>query len=506
MRAPHVSASPEIAAAAAPPHLARDMSLLGLIATAFGAMVGIGINILPFVLQRSQPGIQDWVPAAYIVAAVPAGLAALCYALLASAMPRAGGSYVNATRALNPFVGFLASFAQWFGLSIGLGVVAYLFVPMLRDLLAAAGFTAIAPALDGGVVRVVLALAAMWAAWAVNVVGVKSYQQTIVVMAAITIVGPIIMTIAGALHTQADFQAAVAARGLVVDTTTALPPFTWTAFFGGCVVLFSSFIGFDAVAQAGGEARQSRDLARSILIAIGVIALYYIVFTWAVYHAVPWSHIYRESLVHDISAPGLLALLLPRWMGVLILLAVTVAILKVIPAVMLANSRMLYAFSADRIFPEALSRVHPRYRTPHHALTATALLGTVSVIGCRAAGDFFLGVDILVISMLFNFVLMAAAVLTFPSVNPALYTRVRFMRSRAVQIVVASAAILTLGALLAVQVAADLRSTQPWYLRSLPQWLIVMALGALVFGAFWRRLTRQGIDPRVDIFGDLPAE
>src|SRR3954471_4174220 len=113
-----------------PVHLAREISLLGLVATAFGAMIGIGINILPFMLQRSQPGVGGLVPVAYLVAAVPAMLAALCYALLASAMPRAGGSYVNATRALNPFVGFLASFAQWFGLSIGMGVVAWLMVPM----------------------------------------------------------------------------------------------------------------------------------------------------------------------------------------------------------------------------------------------------------------------------------------------------------------------------------------------------------------------------------------
>lgn len=483
------------------------MSLLGLIATAFGAMIGIGINILPFMVQRSQPGVGDYVPLAYLVAAVPACLAALCYALLASAMPRAGGGYVNATRALDPFVGFLASFAQWFGLSIGMGVVAYLMVPMLRDLLATAGLTTIAPALDRAIFRVPLALAAMWFAWWVNVIGVKSYQRTVIIMAAITIVGPIIMTIAGALFTHSDFEAALVVQGLPPSSSDApIQPFTATAFWGACVVLFSSFIGFDAVSQAGGEARQTRDLAPSILISIGVITIYYIVFTWAVYHAVPWQYIYRESLVHDISAPGLLSLLLPRWVGLTILLAVTIAILKVIPAVMLANSRMLYAFSADRVFPEPLSRIHPRYRTPHVALTVTAILGSASVIGCQVGGDFFLGVDILVMSMLFNYFLMAGAVLTFPRVNPALYSRVRFMRSRGLQVIVASAAMVALGVLLVVQVMADWRSTQPWYLRSTPEWLIVMAAGSIVFARFWARLKQQGIDPRVEIFGELPAE
>ena len=52
-------------------HLRRDLSLLGLVATAVAAMVGVGVNILPFMVQRSQPGIGAWVPLAYVVAAVP---------------------------------------------------------------------------------------------------------------------------------------------------------------------------------------------------------------------------------------------------------------------------------------------------------------------------------------------------------------------------------------------------------------------------------------------------
>jgi hypothetical protein len=45
-----------------------------------------------------------------------------------------GGSYVYASRGLNPYLGFVASFSQWFGLSIVIGVVAYVTVPFLRDI------------------------------------------------------------------------------------------------------------------------------------------------------------------------------------------------------------------------------------------------------------------------------------------------------------------------------------------------------------------------------------
>jgi len=86
-------------------------------------MVGAGINIVPFALQRSVPGIGDWVLVAYGIAAVPAVLAALCYAMLGSAMPRAGGSYIYASRAIGPYTGYVASFSQWFGLCMALAVV-----------------------------------------------------------------------------------------------------------------------------------------------------------------------------------------------------------------------------------------------------------------------------------------------------------------------------------------------------------------------------------------------
>jgi amino acid transporter len=75
------------------PRLACEMGLLGLTATGVCSMVGAGINVIPFMIQRNVPGIADDVLQAYAFAAVPAILAGLAYAILASAMPRAGGSY-----------------------------------------------------------------------------------------------------------------------------------------------------------------------------------------------------------------------------------------------------------------------------------------------------------------------------------------------------------------------------------------------------------------------------
>lgn len=469
-------------------------------------MVGVGVNILPFMVQRSQPGIGNWVPLAYLVAAVPAVLAAFCYAALVSAMPRAGGSYVNVSRALNPFAGFIASFSQWFGLCMAMGVVAYLLVPVIRDLLVVAGYVNAAASLDRMGPRLAVSLISIWLAWLVNLLGIRLYERSVVLMAGLTMVAPIIMTAAGFLNTPLTAGMKLQAASTVSLPGVALPRVTLVGFLGTAVILFSSFIGFDAVAQAAGEARRPGDLARAIMIAIGGVTVYYVCFTWSVYHAIPAEHIYRVSLVHDVSAPGLMAPLLPRWLSLTILASVAVAILKVLPALTMANSRTLYAFSADGILPRAFSRLDSRFRTPPYALTATAVVASLCVLGCNLARDFFLGVDLLVASMLVNFLLTSVALLTFPAVNPELHKRITFLESRSSQVVVAVTAILLLGALLVVQVVGDLSSASPWYLKSTTSWMIAMSAACILFWRFWRRLTRMGLDPKAQIFGELPPE
>jgi amino acid transporter len=486
--------------------LRRDLSLLGLVATAVAAMVGVGVNILPFMVQRSQPGIGAWVPLAYVVAAVPAVLAALCYSVLVSAMPRAGGSYVNVSRALNPLAGFVASFSQWFGLCMAMGVVAYFLVPVLRDLLSVAGFSGIAAILDSTWPRMAVSLLALWLAWLLNLLGVRLYERSVVLMALVTIVAPIIMTVTGFRYSPSEFLAKLHTSGAAMPPAVSLPPLTPARFLETAVVLFSSFIGFDAVAQAGGEARRPTDLARAILIAIAGVTAYYVCFTWSVYHVIPPAYVYASALVHDISAPGLMIPLLPAWLGLAILGSVAVAILKVLPAVMLGNSRTLYAFSADRILPAWFCRVSPRFRTPSRALTVTAAAASLCIFGCNLAGDFFLGVDLLVFSMLVNFLLVAVALLTFPRVNPELYSRVTFLKRRSLQVAVASGAILLLGCLLIVEIRADLSSPAPWYLKSAPSWAVLMGAACILFWRFWAALRTRGLDPRAGIFARLPPE
>jgi amino acid transporter len=482
------------------------MGLLGLTATGVCAMVGAGINVIPFMIQRHVPGIGPHVLAAFAVGAIPAVLAGLAYATLASAMPRAGGSYVYASRGLSPYLGFIASFSQWFALCVAIGVVSYVLVPFLRDIAIAAGATGLARLLETGAVRLVISLGCLWAAAAVNLRGVKAYERLIVPLMFLTFALGAVVIVAGFAFDQADFRAALAARGAAAPESER-PPLTLGVLAPASALLFASFIGFDSIAQAGGEARRpARDLPLAIGIAVGSVGLFYLLFTAAVYHAVPWSYVAAESRLRDLTAPGLLGVLLPPAWTVIIVSSAAVALIKDLPAMLLAVSRLMFAWAQDGIFPAIVSAVHVRYRTPHVAILASTAMATLGVLGSHLAGDFFLGVDILVTSMLVNFLLMAAAVLVLPWRNRPLARAVTVLPSRSVQAPLAVAGILVLALFLGVHTWRDLTAhVDAWYFRSTPVWALVMAVGTVIYVRERAALVRNGVDLTAR-FRELPPE
>jgi basic amino acid/polyamine antiporter, APA family len=490
----------------AEPRLAREMGLAGLTATGVCSMVGAGINVIPFMIQRNVPGIGPFVLEAFAFAALPAVLAAIAYAVLSSAMPRAGGSYVYVSRGLGPYLGFVASFSQWFALSVAIGVVSYVFVPFVRDIAMALGWTAVATSLETGWTRLTVSVAVLWAAAGVNLLGVALYERLMVPLMYLTFILAAVVIVAGFSFGHADFAAAVLARDGRVISAVQASPGAWT-FLSASAVLFASFIGFDSIAQAGGEAKNpSRNLPLAIGLAVGSVGVLYMLFTAAVYHAVPWEYIADEAQRRDLTAPGLLGYLLPPFWTVIIISAAAVALAKDLPAMLLAVSRLMFAWAGDGIFPRAIASVHPVFRTPHVAIVASGAMATLGILGSHLAGDFFLGVDILVSSMLVNFLMMAVSMLTLPRRNPVLARSITVLPNIRGRTMVAALGVIVLAAFLAVHTWKDLTGpAEAWYFRSTPVWAMVMAIGSFVYWLEVRGLRRAGVDLRAR-FAALPPE
>ena len=487
--------------------LLRQMGLLGLAATGICSMMGAAINVIPFMIQRNVPGIGPYVLPAYLFAAVPAIFAALAYAILASAMPRAGGSYIYASRALNPYLGFAASFSQWFGLCIAIGVVSYVLIPFLRDIAGALSLRVVADTLDAPPIRVLLAMAFLWTFVAVNLRGVRLYEKILIPLMFLMFALGAVVIIAGFSSGQQDFAAALLRRDGQIIPTSGPVPFRLPLFFAASALLFASFIGFDSIAQAGGEARNpGRSLPMAIGIAVVTVGTFYVLFTAAVYHAVPWAYIAEEGLSRDLTAPGLLGYLLPAGWTVAIVGGAAVALINDLPAMLLAVSRLIFAWGEDGVFPNSVARVHPKWHTPHLAILLSGTLATLGILGNFLANDFFLGVDILVISMLVNFLLICLSVLVFPHRNPELAGHIRVVKSRKAQVVLGFVGVVMLGGFLVIHVWKDLTtSLRAWYFHSTYIYLIVMALASAIYVREVRKLRRRGVDVKA-LFSNLPPE
>jgi len=473
-------------------------------ATGVCSMIGASIYVIPFMIQRNVPGIGPYVLPAFLLASIPAIFAAISYAALSTAMPRAGGSYLYASRSLNPYLGFIASFSQWFGLSIVIGVISYVVIPFFRDFFFALGWENLAQTLEIGGVRVTLALLILWAFAAVNMLGINFYQRTLIPLMILMFGLGGLVIISGFSFNHADFNQAISNFQIPIVFETSGTFNIWT-FLAASALLFSSFIGFDAIAQAGGEAKNpTKNLPRAIWLAIIVVGTFYFVFTLAVYHAVPWEFVASEAQNKDLTAASLLSYLLPNWLSAVILFGAGIALLNDLPAMILSVSRLVFSWSEDGIFPEFISRINPKTKAPVRAIILSTSVSTIGILGSHFAGDFFLGIDIMVTAMLVNFLFMCLSLLFLPKTNPELAEKQTIIKGKSARALVGSIGSLFLICFLLIHTFKDLSSeTTHWYFHSTYVYGIVISLASLTFYFRWRNLKKNDLDLR-NKFKTLP--
>jgi amino acid transporter len=487
-------------------HLKRNLGLFGLIATGISSMIGASIYIVPFQIQKTVPGIGPYVGIAFIVAAIPSLLAALSYAILSSAMPRAGGTYIYASRSMHPFWGFAASFSQWFGLSIVMGVVAYMVIPFFNQMIVLLVGENQFHFFEQGHNRLWAALFLLWFFVFINIRGIKTYQVTVISLVIVTFLLSGLVIYFGLSTTRAEFIEAVS-KQKGIQITTQVANWNIKTIVSASAILFASFIGFDAIAQAGGEAKNpTKNLPRAILITIILVGLFYIVFTYSIYQLVPWNFIAQEAIEKEVSAPSLLSYMLPKWWSFLIMGGACIALLKDLPSMILSVSRLVFAWSKDALFPKRFMAIHSTYQSPYQAILFSGLVATSGIVGTHFASDIFLGIDIMVISMLANFILICIAVLSIPKYNPVLAAEISIFKNIYLQKLIAGTGVVSLTFFLILMIEQDVNSiSKAWYFYPSLVWLIVMVIASVIFFIYWSKLQKTNTD-LTEQFKQLPQE
>lgn len=484
-------------------HLFRHLTLWAVIAAAMCNVIGGGINYLIVSIQNEVPGIGTQVPLAMMIAGAIALVVALLHASISTALPRAGGEYLYISRGLSPFFGFIGAFLKLMGAIISLGTVAYMDVFILKDALLFANLKLLAAFMNTWVGQIVTSLSFIWIFWGVNMLGVKKYKSSVLFLASIMVIGGIFIVYTGLTHTTGQFVKLVGISSVssiahaknIVQSTNIFDLIKAITF------LFWAYIGFTSIAQSGGEIEDpKKNMPRAFILTAIIITLYYAIYAFSLYHAVPWQYMVGSN---NMTVPGLIAKFLPQSLAILVTLFVLVALANDIPPMLYTKSRLMYSWAVDGILPKAFSKTN-KHGVPSLSLTTVTIAGSLVAIGC-VAGGFFTEVNVVVFSAFIVYILLAMSLIAMKKRNPKIYKNISFMKNRTVQVVLSSLVILIVLGLSVVSMWSDLSASRPWYEYMTVQTLILIVSAIIIYYVAIKRMKRMGINYN-KIFLSMPPE
>ncbi|MFC7493310.1 MULTISPECIES: amino acid permease [unclassified Nocardioides] len=330
--------------------LARTIGLFQLSMFGVGATIGTGIF---FVLSEAVPVAGPAVIWSFVLAGVVAGLTAICYAELASAVPVSGSSYSYAYATLGelPAVGVAACLLLEYGVSAA--AVAVGWSQYLNEFFDNVfGFTipdslSQAPE-QGGVFNLPAVILVVLCALLL-IRGASESAKTNAIMVLIKI-GILVMFIV------------IGIAGWDSDNLTPFSPFGLNGITSAAGIIFFSYIGLDAVSTAGEEVKNPRrNLPLAILIALVTVTTLYILVSVVAVAAQPYTDFEGQeaglaAILEDVTGSS--------WPATVLAAGAVVSIFSVTLVVLYGQTRILFAMSRDGMLPELFHKVNPRTLTP----------------------------------------------------------------------------------------------------------------------------------------------
>ena len=340
-------------------HLLRVLGVVFGMAVTIGITIGMGILRTPGDVAAQLPSPFLFI-GAWLLGGAYALLGAFSVAELGTMIPRSGGFYVFARRALGEYPGFVVGWSDWLSTCGTVAVVALVLGEYAGRLF---------PFLKGRDVTIACAVTLAFAVlqWRGVRWGSRSQELTSL-LKTVAFVALIVACFAlggGASQTQNAAQTAGAA-----PTATSLS--FATALVLALQGIIYTYDGWYSTIYFGEEVRDTarnvpRAMVGSVLLVIGI----YLLFNLALLYVLPFERLAGEKLAAGAAAQVVFG----PWGATVISVVAILSLLASVNGNTLTAPRVVYAMSSDRLFWHGASRVN-RGGTPtvSLALSTTAAL------------------------------------------------------------------------------------------------------------------------------------
>jgi APA family basic amino acid/polyamine antiporter len=431
-----------------PTNLRRDLGTLDSYAALLGILIGAGIfKVTSDAWALTGPSVI----LGYLVLAPVILATSVAYSVfLSTPLGRApGGEYTHISRTFGGYG--LAFVGAWLKIISYIGALAYL----------ANAFADYVAQLVPGVPHMAAAIGSLLCFYAIHVAGVRWFGRLQVWMCAILGVSLLVLIVPGLF---------------AIRTENYRPFFTHgsSGFLASLAPLFFAYAGFESLAQAAGEVRDSTTRLPRIFIR-GITATMVIYFLMSVVAL----GVLSAAQLRVSSAPmaDAAASYLPVGAAAIVTLGAIMAVATSLNATMLVPSRVAIMLSEDGLAPRWVGWVSARTGTPILGLTVTLAVALALLISGRIS----VALNIAVFALVVLYFLHSLAFLLLPRLNPELFRSVTVRIPLSVQRIAAALSMAAMAVLIA-QLARD-RAT----MLLAGFWTLIGAV-LYAFGRFRKRL------------------
>lgn len=357
--------------------LRRELTLVSATAIVISNMIGTGIFTTTGFLAGDL-GSPSRVLGVWVVGAVIAIAGCMAYAELGVNFPRSGGEYVYLREAWGPAWGFLCGWISFFaGFSAPIAAAALAFSEYSAHLFPS---LTVAPVdqppgatftwLHFGRGQF-LAIGVIVFFGLVNMLGLRfsAALQNILTGLKVATLG-IFLALA--------FTVGTGQWSNFASATTRTSPHAVSAQFAvSLTFVMFSYSGWNAASYVAEEMKTpERTLPLALLAGALVVTVLYLALNVAFIYALPLGSL--KGVVR-VGAAASTALFGHRG-GIFFSGIMAMALLSCVSAMVLAGPRVAYAMALDKCFFSSASRVHPRWRTPVHAIVYQTVISALMVL------------------------------------------------------------------------------------------------------------------------------